>query len=123
MKAFFVSGAVALAMLVLAMPASAVTVNFQGDCLGSGTCDFDANRPFNNPTNCSPYSVQLYDWDFGDGSPHGSGSYVTHTYARPLSAYVVRLVVFCNFSPLFHDRPVCFAFGVPGCIFPGVGWN
>lgn len=46
-----------------------LTVNFQG----SGT---------NSPTS--------FDWDFGDGSPHGSGVNPTHTYAMP-GSYTVTL--------------------------------
>lgn len=58
---------------IIATPMSGtapLTVNFQG----SGT---------NNPTS--------YDWDFGDGSPHGSGPTVSHTYATA-DTYTVALI-------------------------------
>ncbi len=37
-------------------------------------------------------TITAYDWDFGDGSPHGTGSVVTHTYSTA-GSYVVVLTV------------------------------
>jgi glucose/arabinose dehydrogenase len=34
-----------------------------------------------------------YDWDFGDGSPHGTGPYPSHTYGGADGIYTVKLTV------------------------------
>ena len=39
------------------------------------------------------HTINGYDWDFGDGSAHGSGISVTHTYAKA-GAYTVVVTVF-----------------------------
>jgi glucose/arabinose dehydrogenase len=36
---------------------------------------------FNGSTSTSPVGIVGYDWDFGDGSQHGTGSTASHTYA------------------------------------------
>ncbi|MDH4123348.1 MAG: PKD domain-containing protein, partial [Thermoplasmata archaeon] len=38
-------------------------------------------------------NIVAYDWDFGDGSPHGSGSIVTHTWTA-IGDYPLTLTVF-----------------------------
>jgi PKD repeat protein len=40
-------------------------------------------------------TIQSYDWNFGDGSPHGSGESATHTYAGD-GTYSVTLTVTDN---------------------------
>jgi PKD repeat protein len=48
---------------------------------------------FNGSASTDPDgTVETYDWDFGDGTPHGSGQTATHTYANP-GTYTVTLTV------------------------------
>ena len=46
---------------------------------------------FNGSTSSSPAGITGYDWDFGDGSPHGSGVTTSHTYAS--GTWTARLTV------------------------------
>jgi PKD repeat protein len=57
-------------------PRAEATVTFDGSA---------STDPSNNP----PLS---YDWDFGDGSPHGTGVKPTHTYTAD-GAHIVTLIV------------------------------
>lgn len=46
-----------------------------------------------------------FDWDFGDGTAHGSGATVTHHY--PLTgAYPVRLTAYVGATPHIRDRTI-----------------
>ena len=53
-----------------AAPAAAATVTCNGL-----TCSYDASGSVDEDG-----TVASYDWDFGDGSDHGSGASTTHTY-------------------------------------------
>jgi PKD domain-containing protein len=45
-----------------------------------------------NVCNSSPLTITSYDWDFGDGTAHGSGSTATHIYNNP-GPVAVQLVI------------------------------
>jgi glucose/arabinose dehydrogenase/PKD repeat protein len=46
---------------------------------------------FNGSTSSAPAGIASYDWDFGDGSAHGSGATTSHTYA--IGTWTARLTV------------------------------
>ena len=46
---------------------------------------------FNGSSSTSPAGITGYDWDFGDGSAHGSGATTSHTYA--VGTWTARLTV------------------------------
>lgn len=58
-----------------------------GPYSGEGTIKLDGSKS-NDPSNHVPLT---YNWDFGDGSPAGSGATPTHVYAN--GSYTVTLVV------------------------------
>ena len=110
-------------LALYASPAVAATANFQGDCLISHTCDFDAQRPFASPSTCAPNSISSYSWDFGDGTT-GSGVLVTHTFSTSPNTYSVKLKITCsNGTTANLTRTLSWSFGGPGVIIPGVGYN
>jgi large repetitive protein len=122
MKQTLMSGVLATAfLLVAALPARAAAAHFQGDSLGfSHTVDFDATRPFATPSSCAS-GAPSFAWNFGDGSTT-TGNPVSHVFGGA-GAYTVTLTVTCPEGTVSVARGVCFAFGFPGCIVPGVGWN
>ena len=76
-----------LAQVVLAAPPTAdFTVNPTVLAAGQqGAFTATASDPDN-------VGISSYDWDFGDGSAHGSGATPAHAYASP-GTYAVKLVV------------------------------
>jgi PKD repeat protein len=78
------------------------TVESDGDVGGSTSIAIDENDSshiaYYDKTNGNLNHVKksggglIYDWDFGDGSPHGSGVSPTHVYTAPAS-YIVSLIV------------------------------
>jgi PKD repeat protein len=60
--------------------------SFTTNCTGL-SCDFDGSGS-NDPDG----TIVAYDWDYGDGSPHGSGVAPSHTYAAA-NTYTVVLTV------------------------------
>lgn len=122
MKRLWISGAFAAAVLIaFALPASAASAHFQGDSLQfSRTVDFDATRPFATPSTCAS-GTPSFAWNFGDGSTT-TGNPVSHVFGGA-GAYTVTLTVTCPEGTATVARGVCFAFGFPGCILPGSGWN
>lgn|SRR6185295_1724076 len=120
MRRLLVSGILTAAILT-AVPALAATAHFQGDSLGfSHTVDFDGTRPLSTPSTCNSGSPS-FAWNFGDGSTT-TGNPVSHVFGNA-GAYTVTLTVTCPEGTATVARGVCFAFGFPGCIVPGVGWN
>jgi len=112
-----------LALGVYASPASAATANFQGDCLISHTCDFDSQRPFGSPSTCSPASITGWAWTFSDGGT-ASGVLVTHFFSLSSSSYTATLKITCsNGTTASVTRNLNWAFGAPGVIAPGIGYN
>ncbi len=78
------------------------SIESEGDVGGSSAIAIDGNgNPqiayydmTNGNLNLAERSGEAltYDWDFGDGSPHGSGVNPTHTYTSPASYLVVLTV-------------------------------
>jgi PKD repeat protein len=60
--------------------------SFTYNCTGL-SCDFDGTGSYDTDG-----TIAAYDWDFGDGSPHGSGATANHTYATG-NTYSVVLTV------------------------------
>jgi len=110
-------------LVLYASPASAATANFQGDSLVSHTADFDAQRPFSNPSTCSPSSISSYAWDFGDGTT-GTGALATHTFSTSPNTYSVKLTITCsNGTTANVTRTISWSIGGGTTIIPGVGYN
>jgi hypothetical protein len=124
MKRFLlVSVSAVLTLVLYASPASAATANFQGDCLISHTCDFDAQRPFGSPSTCSPASISSYAWNFGDGTT-GTGVAPTHFFSLSTQTYSVTLTITCsNSTTATLTRTLSWAFGGGTTIIPAVGYN
>lgn len=61
--------------------------SFSGNCVNNATF-FEVDTAVTNTA-----AVALYDWDFGDGSPHGGGMDPTHVYEDP-GTYTVVLTVY-----------------------------
>jgi hypothetical protein len=108
---------------LFASPASAATANFQGDCLISHTCDFDAQRPFASPSTCSPASISSYSWSFSDGGT-ASGVLVTHFFSLSSQYYTATLTITCsNGTTASLTRNISWGVGVGGVIGPAIGYN
>jgi hypothetical protein len=111
------------ALGMYASPASAATADFQGDCLISHTCDFDAQRPFSSPSTCSPASISSYAWTFSDGGV-ASGVLATHFFSLSSQNYTATLKITCsNGTTASVTRGLSWGVGIPGFIGPGVGYN
>jgi PKD repeat protein len=65
---------------------AAPVASFTFNCTGL-SCDFDGTGSVDTDG-----TIVAYDWDFGDGSPHGSGATASHTYAAG-NTYTVVLTV------------------------------
>jgi len=50
-------------------------------------------------------NITSWDWDFGDGSPHGNGPSPVHTYAT-FGTYDVTLTITCNEGSLQVTKPI-----------------
>ncbi len=112
----------AFAVVLGAHPAAAATAHFQGDSLAfSHTVDFDSTRPIGGGSTCNS-GTPTFAWNFGDGSTT-TGDPVSHVFSTSSGAYTVTLTVTCPEGTATVSRGVCFAFGFPGCIGYGVGWN
>ncbi|MDD5571188.1 MAG: PKD domain-containing protein, partial [Bacteroidales bacterium] len=58
-------------------------------------CIGDITNFINSSTVQSPNTINTWDWDFGDASPHSSSQNPVHTYANP-GTYTVTLTVTTN---------------------------
>ncbi len=86
-----------------------ISVNNAGICslaagigtmhLGNGSINFNSNLS----TGVVPGAT--YIWNFGDGSPNGSGSVINHGYST-ISTYTVTLIVNNNLVPACVDTAV-----------------
>ena len=112
----------ALALTAAAIPAHAATVDFQGSTLGfSRWSDFDAAR--GSGTSCSPFTISSYSWAFDNPTTTKTGNPVTFQWGSNAGGTVTLTVTCSNGSTVSKLRPVCFAFGVGGCVFPDAGYN
>jgi PKD repeat protein len=59
---------------------------------GPVTCDGSPVEFFTDTTQTNIATVQTYDWDFGDGTPHNNLQNPVHTYANP-GTYNVTLTI------------------------------
>jgi PKD repeat protein len=84
-------------------PMSARFTSTSPSCDGSGLVSFTAAVT----GGLAPFT---YDWDFGDGSPHGSGATPSHSFSAPPSARTVTLTVTDSTNPTnqvgTHAAPV-----------------
>jgi hypothetical protein len=115
-----------------AMPASAASAEFQGNCTNSFSgqlrtdCVFNAQRTPSGgtPTSCSPSTISNYFWDYGDGSSSGftTSSFVSHTYYGA-GIWDICLAVFCA-NGTSAEKCHCLSnnIGFGTCILPGSGW-
>ncbi len=116
-----------------AMPASAASAEFQGNCTNSfpggqfrTDCVFNAQRTpaGSTPTSCSPSSISSYFWDFGNGnSLFTSSSFVSQTYFGA-GIWDICVAVFCaNGSSAEKCHCMANNIGLPGCVLAGAGWT
>lgn len=88
------------------LPKPAVDFNYNQTCFGQAT-EFETNT-----TITQVGAVDIYDWNFGDGSAHGTDQDVTHIYAQS-GNYVVVLSItdtsgctnFISHNIVVHARP------------------
>jgi hypothetical protein len=117
----------ALALAAVAIPAHAATADFDGYCTPiSYTCDFDSayTSSGGSGTSCSPFTISSYSWTFTNNTATASGSTATHTFASNAGGNATLQITCSNGSTASKTRPVCFSFGVPGCIVPvNSTWN
>lgn len=69
-------------------PQSGCTAYNNSDCTTTETIPFTAS-PFNYDFNCATHT---FDWDFGDGTPHGGGRSTTHQYVSA-GAFPLKLII------------------------------
>ncbi|HEV7505705.1 MAG TPA: hypothetical protein VGS07_12390 [Thermoanaerobaculia bacterium] len=115
----------ALAFVVLAVPvaAHASTVDFLGSTLGfSRWGDYDAQRGAG--TSCTPpLTISSYTWTFDNPPTTLMGNPVTYKFGTNAGGTAKVVVTCSDTSTVTKTRPVCFSFGVPGCIVPDAGYN
>jgi PKD repeat protein len=64
--------------------------NGSGDCNASSAVGFAAAGIGGYDLSCGAHT---YDWDFGDNTPHGSGTNPSHTYPNTAGTYSVKMKV------------------------------
>jgi len=75
-----------ISMNITILPKPSVDFSWINTCLGT-TTEFTVNTTVTNVG-----AVQVFDWDFGDGTPHSSQQDPTHTYAAA-GIYTVILTI------------------------------
>lgn len=102
---------------VAALPAAADSCTFQGSCLAfSRWCDFVVTGSCTNGTQPSISATCT------NNNANYTGNPFTHQFASSAGGSCTATCN-CGSTSASQTRQVCFAFGVPGCIVPNVGYN
>jgi len=91
-----ITAVVGMALLCLVLTACVASINGNQDPTANFTSDQEDGTfriTFDGSSSFDPDGeIALWNWNFGDGSPGGSGETVVHPYADP-GTYSVRLII------------------------------